>query len=101
MKIQATILLVTFLSFSPLAANAQAAININLNDVMVSQRRQEMSNLLNSYSTVSVKPKHEKRSKKNKDRRVAVMQKTDDQSADQVVANSEKSAATNSEQSGF
>lgn len=83
MKIQAIISLTALLSIFPLCANAQGYnnnININLNDVMVGQRMQEMSQKLNDVNASSIfkvkrhNPKHEK---KNKVQRAALLPTTD------------------------
>jgi len=79
MKFLAVLMTLTVLAFFPLAASAQGfgnSLNINLNDAMMMQRNQQMSELLNNPNTASLfahKKHHQKRDKKNKDAMVAKM----------------------------
>lgn len=83
MRTQLISLAIAILAVFPLAANAQGFnnININLNDVMVGQRMQAMSQRLNDIdsSTVFSAKKHQKHAKKNKNHRMAHLQAANDQ----------------------
>lgn len=102
MKSKSTLTLAALLFFIPLSANAQGfgSLNINLNDVMVSQRMQDMSQRLkdaDSNSMQSQKKEKHKRNKKHEDHRVACVHKTDLEQAttDNNDAVSSVSAQTN------
>ena len=89
MKLQATIAAIAILAIFPLVSNAQGFnnINVNLNDVMVSQRMQEMSQRLNDAQELAPAPKkHKKHEKKAKNHRMALLQNADVQQADTVQA---------------
>lgn len=82
MRTQIISMAVAALTMFPIAANAQAFgnININLNDVMVGQRMQDMSRQLsNANDSMSIAPKaHRKHEKKNKNHRLAVLHDVND-----------------------
>lgn len=69
MKIQALIAAIAILAIFPVVSNAQGFnnINVNLNDVMVSQRNMELSRQLNdaNASMTFAKKKHHKKDKKH------------------------------------
>lgn len=73
MKTLAILLAFNVLTFCPLAANAQSFgnININLNNVMVGQRMQDMSARLDGANAVFAKK--QKRERRNKSHKVALL----------------------------
>lgn len=78
MKIQTTIFAVTMMLLFPMSAGAQGYnnLNINLNDVMVSQRLQDMTSRLddaNSRSLLTVKKHDKKHDKQMKHHKVALL----------------------------
>jgi hypothetical protein len=79
MKTVTTILALSIITFFPMAAFAEGFgnLNINLNDVMVGQRMQEMSQRLNDAGSASIfkaKKEHKKHEKKNKEHKMAMLQ---------------------------
>jgi hypothetical protein len=98
MRIKSAVTLLAVLSMFPVSAMAQGAININLNDVMVTQRTLEMSQMLNSYSPTATKPRHEKRSKKGKVVSAAILQNKINPS---TFDNEKTSTPAANEQNGF
>lgn len=80
MKLLATVLATTIITFFPMEAFAQGFgnnLNINLNDVMVGQRMQDRSQKLNDAQRASIfapKKEHHKKEKKNKNHKLALLQ---------------------------
>ena len=67
------------ITFFPVAAFAEGFgnLNINLNDVMLGQRMQDMSQRLNDAGSASIfkaKKEHRKHEKRNKDHKMAMLQ---------------------------
>ncbi|MBX9570255.1 MAG: hypothetical protein K2X77_15255 [Candidatus Obscuribacterales bacterium] len=76
MRIQNIVLAIAVIAICPLSASAQAFgnLNINLNDVMVGQRMQDMSQQLSSVDASAFKAKKQrKHDKKNKNHRMALL----------------------------
>lgn len=101
MKSKSIITLAAILFFIPLSANARgfggAGLNINLNDVMVSQRTQDMSQRLRDYDFNSMpepKKEHHRRNKKHEDQKMACIQKADTEQAATTDAGSAVSSST-------
>lgn len=84
MKVQGIALAIAILAVMPVSANAQAFgnLNINLNDVMVGQRMQDMSQRLSNVDASAFKQKKErKHDKKNRNHRMALLHDASAQSA--------------------
>ncbi len=93
MKIQTTISALAIMMLFPLAASAQGFnnININLNDVMVGQRNQDMARMLdqvNSSAVFAVKKHSKKHDKQNRDHKMASLKQED------AASNTESSIGT-------
>ena len=86
MKKLTAIVAISIMAFFPIAAYAQGFgnLNINLNDVMVGQRMQDMSQRLNDANSASIftpKKHHQKHEKRNKNHKMALMSAPDATSA--------------------
>ena len=91
MKIQSTVFAIAIMALFPIAASAQGFnnININLNDVMVGQRMQEMASRLdqaNAASAFTVKKHNKKHDKQNRDHKMAAVQQDDSANANTLGA---------------
>jgi hypothetical protein len=76
MRVQSLVMAIAIAAIFPIAASAQGFnnININLNDVMVGQRMQDMSRQLDSANASGfIGRKHHKHMKNKKDHHMAVL----------------------------